>query len=308
MRRLLHKWGQGYDNSILYVRNCSLRSLVSGLALSIIVLNVLLGCQRPSTTSDIAKTTVEYDHQCIADRGKTYDNTPQPGNFALSLPETVHLGTNSESIADAVARHEAYVRNLWFKGIALDDSTTLTRKMLHQTAQITRTIIDKSVSDRDSLLLSKFNFYQLSGDDSLGNVLFTGYFTPVLQVKSVRDSIYRYPFYKKPGRRGGFPLPDRREIDFLNALDGKNLEIAWSDNLFDNFVLQVQGSGIVRFEDGREQILAYGGKNGYPYTSIGKHLIALGEIEQEDISLSAIREWLARHPERMREILSVNES
>ena len=269
---------------------------------------VLAGCQRQSTTvADVSMPSQLVSHTCIADRGKTFDGAPQTQNFRRDKPTSLQLGEDMADIVSGLNLQAAYVKNGWFKGIPLNNSLTLTKSMMQSTVQSLQGLLQKERSMRDSLLLSSFDFQRLSGNDSLGNVLFTGYFTPVLQVKSEKDSVHQYPFYKKPERRG-FPLPDRREIDFQDALAGKKLELAWSNNLFDNFVLQVQGSGIVEFENGNKKILAYGGKNGHPYSSIGKHLIELGEIARENISLSAIREWLEAHPERMREILSVNES
>ena len=42
--------------------------------------------------------------------------------------------------------------------------------------------------------------------------------------------------------------------------------------------MQVQGSGRVRLTDGSWVRLSYAGKNGHPYTSIGKLLVERGEI------------------------------
>lgn len=151
--------------------------------------------------------------------------------------------------------------------------------------------------------------YQLAGQDQRGNVQITGYYVPVLSVRHQADETFKYPLYRKPSQRkpdGTFP--SREEIDFEGALDGQGLEIAYTADLVDNFFLHVQGSGVVEYENGEQQLLSWGGVNGHAYRSLGKELIERGEIAREDISAQSIRQWLADHPERNREILSTNPS
>jgi len=150
--------------------------------------------------------------------------------------------------------------------------------------------------------------YQIAGQDQRGNVQITGYYVPVMSVRHQADDEYRYPLYRKPNVAKGTPLPDREAIDFEGALDGQGLEIAYSNSLVDNFFLHVQGSGVVEFEDGERRLLSWGGVNGHAYRSLGKVLIEKGEIDRADMSAQAIREWLAAHPERQREIMSTNPS
>ena len=151
--------------------------------------------------------------------------------------------------------------------------------------------------------------YQLQGDDKRGNVQYTGYYVPVMIVHRIPDEVFKYPLYRRPTEdEFKRPLPDREQIDFEAALQGLGLEIAYSDSLIDNFFLQVQGSGVVEFEDGSRSLLSWGGGNGYSYKSLGKILIKDGEIAKEKISSQTIRDWLQAHPERQREVLSQNPS
>ncbi len=64
--------------------------------------------------------------------------------------------------------------------------------------------------------------------------------------------------------------------------------------------MQVQGSGRVRLPDGSKVRLGYAGKNGHPYTSIGKALVARGEGSPKSMSMQGIKEWLRADPERGR--------
>lgn len=150
--------------------------------------------------------------------------------------------------------------------------------------------------------------FQIKGDDDRGNLQYTGYYVPIMQVRHVADEQYRYPLYRKPTLFTDTPLPDRRQIDFEGALQGQGLEIAYSDSLIDNFFLQVQGSGVVQYEDGHRRLLSWGGVNGHPYRSLGKKLIEDGEIAKESISAQAIKTWLLAHPEQQEDVLSHNPS
>lgn len=150
--------------------------------------------------------------------------------------------------------------------------------------------------------------HQISGQDQRGNVQITGYYVPVMEVRHQPDEHYRFPLYRKPNRAKGEPLPSREEIDFEGALDNQNLEIAYTSSLVDNFFLHVQGSGMVEFEDGERRLLSWGGVNGHAYRSIGKVLIERDEIARENMSAQAIRDWLAQHPDKMREVMSTNPS
>ena len=75
------------------------------------------------------------------------------------------------------------------------------------------------------------------------------------------------------------PYYTRAEINGGRA-PGRGLELLYLDDPVELFYMQVQGSGVVRLPDGSVVRLAYAGKNGYPYTSIGKLLVERGEIAQ----------------------------
>lgn len=162
----------------------------------------------------------------------------------------------------------------------------------------------------DTRQLAQFGIkaYQMEGVDSYGNVQFTGYYTPVIQARYTPQGEFKYPLYRMPPRGRG-RLPDRAAI-YAGALDGRNLAIAYSNSLLDNFMMEVQGSGYIDYGDGRPlTFFGYGGKNGHPYRSIGKILIDRGEVAREDMSLQAIRQWAERHSEAdVRELLEENPS
>ncbi len=76
--------------------------------------------------------------------------------------------------------------------------------------------------------------------------------------------------------------------------------------------MQVQGSACIRFPDGTRRRLIYSGRNGQPYSSIGKILIDRREIAPEEMSLDRCKTWLRQHGletgQPGREVLQSNRS
>jgi len=154
---------------------------------------------------------------------------------------------------------------------------------------------------------SKLSAYQLKGEDSKGNVFFTGYFTPVLKVSRKPDARYKYPLYARPDKSGQ-PFPTRAQIDGHGALKGKGLELAYAESLADIYFMQVQGSGIVQYKDGHQELFSYAGSNRHSYRSIGKYMIEKGYTTPAKVSLTWIKRYLKHNPALLEEILFVNKS
>ncbi|WP_456296779.1 murein transglycosylase A [Vibrio sp. AK197] len=147
---------------------------------------------------------------------------------------------------------------------------------------------------------------QLGGGDSKGNVLFTGYFSPVMELRHTPDAKFKYPVYAKPECEAD--CPTRAQI-YNGALSEQGLELGYAANMIDPFIMEVQGSGFVHFEDDTLEYFAYAGKNNKAYVSIGKVLIERGLVEREKMSLKAIKDWvLANDEETVRELLEQNPS
>ncbi|QLF68867.1 murein transglycosylase A [Peteryoungia desertarenae] len=164
-----------------------------------------------------------------------------------------------------------------------------------------------------------------------GSGFVTAFYEPEVTVAAKPGDGFLYPFYRRPddlvdisganrpqgwdysyvfGRKtdqGVMPYPDRKAID-QGFLDGRGLEIAWANSRVDVFFAHVQGAARLRFPDGSLRRITYDGKAGHPFSGIGRYLIDLGEIAEEDISMQSIRLWLEEHPERQDEILWHNRS
>ncbi|MGQ0285605.1 murein transglycosylase A [Pasteurellaceae bacterium 22721_9_1] len=143
----------------------------------------------------------------------------------------------------------------------------------------------------------------MSGEDGYQNVLMTGYYSPVIHARRSPQGQYVNPIYAMPKHKRF----TRSQI-YAGALEGKGLELAYTDSMLENFLLGVQGSGYVDFGDGNLNYFAYAGQNGFPYTAVGRLLVEDGEIPKEKMSIQAIRDWGERNPSRLQSLLERNQS
>ncbi len=84
--------------------------------------------------------------------------------------------------------------------------------------------------------------------------------------------------------------PDRAAIE-ASPLDKA---LAWM-RPEDLFFLQIQGSGVLTFEDGARKKAVYAGNNGWPFVGIANPLRDKGLLARDNTSGEAIRAWLAGH-------------
>ncbi len=164
-----------------------------------------------------------------------------------------------------------------------------------------------------------------------GHGLLTGYYEPLIKGARVASSEFQTPVYKRPAdlvnvvaesepgaksaqfthmrktAAGLVPYLTRAEIE-QGALKGQNLELLYFKDPVDVFFMQVQGSGRIELPDGEKIRITYDGKNGYPYTSIGKHLIEAGTFTPDTMSLKALAAWLKKDRKRAEPVMWENKS
>lgn len=161
--------------------------------------------------------------------------------------------------------------------------------------------------------------------------LLTGYYEPHILGSRTATARFRVPIYRRPGdlanvvaesQRGAgnvalthmrrtasglVPYPTRAEIE-AGALAGRGLELVWVADPVDAFFAQVQGSARILLPDGHRIAISYDGKNGHPYTSIGRVLIDRGAISAEAMSMQTLGAWLRADEVRAREVMHRNAS
>ncbi len=189
-----------------------------------------------------------------------------------------------------------------------------------------------STQDLKSFIKSNYLVYRSTGRDKRGQVLFTGYYEPLLQGRLNQDAEYQVPVFTLPddlikidlapfspkykgakitGRLAGktvVPYYDRNAIANSEVLEGRARKLAWIKDPVDLFFFQIQGSGKIYLDNGNAINVHYNDTNGHPYRSIGKLLIDEGKIQREEMSMQKIREYLHNHPEEAENILNYNPS
>ena len=144
----------------------------------------------------------------------------------------------------------------------------------------------------------------------------TGYYEPELCGSLERSPAFQSPVLARPddlvtftaggtpaalaphlsaGRRDGhgqwLSYPDRAAIENCAGTPPRR-PIVWLRDAVEVFLVQVQGSARINLPDGSTIRLAYAGRNGLPYTSIGRILIDEGHMAQADMSLANLKAWL----------------
>lgn len=177
---------------------------------------------------------------------------------------------------------------------------------------------------------SRFVPYLASNNQNVTG-LFTGYYEPELQGRWGPEGDFTSPIYSRPNdlisvnlgeyreefkgkqiagrvlRNRLIPYNSRAEIN-KGALKGRGLEILWVNDPVTLFFLHVQGSGRVRMADGSTVRIGYAGRNGRPYTSIGKELVNMQVMPLKDVTAPAIMDWLRANPTAGEQVMNRNES
>ncbi len=189
-----------------------------------------------------------------------------------------------------------------------------------------------SIQALNNFIQNNYRVYRSVGNTETGQVLFTGYYEPLLKGSLFRSDEYPYPLYARPndlitidlspfssdlqgkritGRisnRTVVPYYDRRQIQQNDALESETDILAWVNDPIDLFFLHIQGSGKITLDDGTVINVHYHTSNGRPYRSIGRLLIDQGKIAKEEMSMQKIRAYLKEHPEEVDSILNHNPS
>lgn len=161
--------------------------------------------------------------------------------------------------------------------------------------------------------------------------LLTGYYEPEVEGSRTKSGQFQYPIYRRPpdlenvvpeSERGAMarllthvrrtatgtePYATREAIE-QGVLANQGLELVYLACPVDVFFMQVQGSGRIRLPDGEKIRISYHGKNGHPYTSIGRYLIEQGLFGPDDMTLDVLKVWLRADPERGQRAMWQNKS
>lgn len=189
---------------------------------------------------------------------------------------------------------------------------------------------DWNAADIQTFFETNFTPYQISADDDPVG-LFTGYYEASLKGSRIHKPPYTIPLYQRPDdlvmvNLGAF-REDLKGVRIAGRVQGGNLKpyenraeivagdwphndkaLLWVDDAVDAFFVQIQGSGIVRMDDGTTARIGYAGQNGHPYYAIGRELIKMGALNKDTVSMQSIRAWLEANPDQADTIMNTNRS
>ena len=170
-----------------------------------------------------------------------------------------------------------------------------------------------------------FTPFQLLRADGGDEGLITGYYEPQLRGSLRPTPRYRYPVYGVPDDLLEVDLaeayPELKGLRLRGRLDGRRVvpyydraqigqgraplagrEIAWVEDAVELFFLQIQGSGRITLDSGETLRVGYADHNGFPYRSIGRHLVERGELPLEKASMQGIQAWARANPDKLTEL------
>jgi len=128
----------------------------------------------------------------------------------------------------------------------------------------------------------------------------TGYYEPEIEVRLKADSTFSEPILAKPTN----PAVLRQPRSQIRATSSR--VIAYGRPI-DVFFMQIQGSGRLKYKDGRGLRAAYAANNGKPYKSIGRVLVERGEMKLSQASKQSIEAWMETHgPKQTRALMNEN--
>ena len=176
-----------------------------------------------------------------------------------------------------------------------------------------------------------FNVYIASNIDGSETGMITGYYQPILKGSKVKTSHYKIPLYTTPkdlitvdlsevypelkskrlrGKVVGnklVPYLSRAQIDGQGSPLAGN-EIVWVEDPVEAFFLEIQGSGIIHFDNGEAMQIGYADQNGHPFKAIGSALIQKKEITMAEASMEGIKNWARKNIVKLKDFLNINAS
>jgi peptidoglycan lytic transglycosylase A len=258
----------------------------------------------PKQKSAKSKVTLEAAIFAELPGWKTDDHLAAFKAFLKSCP-TVIKAAKRDRGADT---HRSELAAVCRKAVALKDPTRAKARTFFETHFAPHRVVYKSPSG-----------------------FLTGYYEPVLKGSREAKGRYRTPIYQRPPdlvnvvdeteraskdkglshlrktADGLEPYPTRADIE-KGALAGQGLELLYLQDPVDAFFMHVQGSGAIKLTDGTTVRVNYAGKNGYPYTSIGRYLVKKKLFPADRMSLDSLAEWLRADPERAKKVMWQNAS
>ncbi|HEY9702691.1 MAG TPA: MltA domain-containing protein, partial [Allocoleopsis sp.] len=103
----------------------------------------------------------------------------------------------------------------------------------------------------------------------------------------------------------------RLQLEGKDGLQGnkgrlKGLEIGWLRDRLEAYLVQIEGSAILKFTDGTTTGIGFAAGTDYPYVSLGRELIKAKELPEEGLTLPILIKYFQEKPEKLDQFIPLN--
>ncbi|MBT3339924.1 MAG: hypothetical protein HOM34_06060 [Planctomycetes bacterium] len=199
---------------------------------------------------------------------------------------------------------------------------TITHDLMRRSVTRFQELLETSDSAESFLagLTQEFQVWMARGRQNSGDVLFTGYGTPIYNGSLTQTARFPFPLYALPddlvkdkkgnilGRRtqGNQMVPYFTHGELRQNTHLRGQEIVWLETEYDCYNAMVQGSAIINLAGGKRIEIGYAGNNGHDYASIGAYLIDSGKLRKSELSATRLRQYFTDHPAAVSEVFPKN--
>lgn len=148
---------------------------------------------------------------------------------------------------------------------------------------------------------SNFQPYQIYTDNGGRTGTYTGYYSPVIPACRTRTAQCNEPLM-------GIPTDDRnyKGVPKKDIVEKKIGRVLYWANIVDVQNIQIQGSGMLKLDDGTNVKLNFAAVNDMPFKSIGEELRSRGIRPDGGYSADAVWTYLKQHPDLARDVIYKN--
>lgn len=148
---------------------------------------------------------------------------------------------------------------------------------------------------------SNFQPYKIYTDDGKTKGTFTGYYSPLIPASRTRSAQYNEPLMGIPKDGRAYKGVEKKKI-----VENQIGEVLYWANIVDVQNIQIQGSGMLRLEDGTLVKLNFAGVNDMPFKSIGEELRSRGIRPAGGYSADAVWTHLKQNPSLAKDVIYKN--
>ena len=200
-----------------------------------------------------------------------------------------------------------------------------------EVCQLSNNLTSPTDHDIKTFFYQNFNLYKALQKNGKDEGLVTGYYQPLLKGSKKRSRKYQIPLYGPPSDLITVDLsevyPDLKYKRLRGRVEGNKLipyhtreeitedkyplkgnELFWVKDAVEAFFLEIQGSGVIAFEDGTRTQVGYADQNGHPYRSMGRELIHKGELSRHKVSMQSIKAWAKKNKKKLQRFMNANPS